>query len=149
MTTTNRQVENRMTENKPRRVPVGGMRDILTVFGKDPDKHYRFVKDKTEGGSRIQRFIRGGYDFVRTGKDSQIIVGEEAVYKSKNGQGSIVRYPSGEDFLFLMEIPMEYYNEDQDAKMESIDELEASITGSRESDDNELGQYGNVKISRD
>lgn len=141
--------ENRMTENKPRRVPVGGQRDILTVFGKDPGMHYHFVQDKTEGGSRIQRFIRGGYDFVRPTKDSQIIVGEEAVYKSKSGTGSIVRYPSGEDFLYLMEIRLEFYDQDQQEKLDAINEVESSITGKHTSEDNELGQYGNVKISRD
>ena len=142
--------ENRVTENKPRRVPVGGQRDILSVFGKSDEFEYRFVKDKVENGSRIQRFIRGGYDFTRTGKDSQIIIGEEAVYKSKHGRGSIIRYPAGgEEFLYLMEIRKEYYEEDQATKMDSINELESNIIGKKTSEDNELGQYGSVKLSRD
>jgi len=144
--TDNRQ-ENRLTENKPRRVPVSGQRDILTVYGKDPGKEYRFVKDKDENGMRIQNFKRGGWEF--TDPKTGISVGEENVHKSKKGTGSIVRYPAGEgEWLYLMEIRKEWYEEDQVTKQELVNESESSIAGKKSSDDNELGQYGNVKVER-
>ena len=153
MTTVNRN-ENRQTENKQRRVPVGGLRDILAVFGKDPDKHYHFVKDSNEGGMRIQTFLRGGYEFTQTGEHSTIIVGEECVYQSKKSKGSIIRFPveankhGSPQWLHLMEIKKEWYDEDMANQQKEIDELESTITGKKSPDDNDSGQYGQVKIER-
>lgn len=146
--------ENRVTENKPQRVRVSGLRDILAVFGKNPDMHYRFVKDSNEGGMRIHAYLRGGYEFTQAGDHSRIVVGEECVYQSKKSKGSIVRYPVEADkhgnpqWLHLMEIRKEWYDEDQALKMKEIDDVEATITGKKSPDDNEVGQYGNIKLER-
>ncbi len=136
-------------ENKPRRVPVSGLRDILAVFGKDPAFVYRLIKDVNENGARIQQFIRGGYTLTEAGKDSDITVGEECVYQSKTRKGgSIVAFPAGEGaFLYLVQIKKEWYDEDQEAKYRQIDEVEAQITGKHSEEDNELGQYGDIKIN--
>ena len=48
--------QNRQDENKPERVPVDGMRDIMTVRGKDPAFKYRWVADTDEKGSRIWKY---------------------------------------------------------------------------------------------
>ena len=134
---------NRMT-NKQQRVPVSGQRDILTVYGKDPSKEYRFVLDNNDGGLRIQQFIRGGWEFTDA---NTVTVGEENVWKSEKSGGSVVRKPAGEGkYLYLMEIRKEWYDEDQRSKAERIEESEASITGKRSPESNELGQYGEVKI---
>jgi len=139
----NNRATNRAT-NKPQRVPVSGQRDILTVYGKDSNKQYRFVKDNDEGGMRIQQYIRGGWNF--TDPSGGIIVGEENVHKSKKGEGSIVRRPAGEgQWLYLMEIKKEWYDEDQAAKAEVVNQSESAITGTR-SPDSDDGQYGSVKI---
>jgi hypothetical protein len=141
--------KNRQTENKMKRVPVSGMRDILTVYGKDPAFEYRFVKDEHENGSRIARFTRGGWEFTRPDKHNQIIIGQEAVYKTEQDE-SIIRFPAGSgQFNYLMQIRKELYDEDQKTKQDNIDELESTMTGTRTSDDNELGQYGQIKITRD
>jgi len=143
----NRQNEKR---NKPTRIPVSGIRDIMTVLGKDPAFEYRFVVDKMERGARMMRFERGGWTYARTDDlPGGISVGEESVYKSKD-HGSIVRFPSGEGiFSYLMKIKKERYNEDQAAKADAIDEVEQTIIGTGRPDgvENE-GQYGGVKISR-
>ena len=144
--------ENRNEEAKLERTPVSGMRDLLSVLGKSPDKEYRFVKDNHEDGARIQTFMRGGWDFVRPGKDEEIKVGQSNVYRSKRpgkSAESIVRFPSGSDaeWLYLMQIKKEWYDEDQQAKIDNIRETESQIKGKRSSDDNELGQYGNVKVT--
>ncbi len=145
---------NRQTENKPARVPVSGLRDILSVYGKDPGKEYRFIVDNDENGMRIQTFKRGGWEFTQSGDHSSIQVGQECVYKSERSNGSIVRQPSGTgkdgsvQYNYLMEIKKEWFEEDKAAKNASIDETESAITGKVSSEDNELGQYGEVKISR-
>lgn len=145
---------NRQTENKPRRVPVSGLRDILAVYGKEKDMAYRFVKDSDEGGSRIQRFKRGGYEFTDGSDKGKITIGEECVYSSKKSNGTIIRYPVEADkhgrpqYLYLMEIRKDWYDEDQAAKQDAIDETENQITAKKDPDSDKLGQYGQVKIER-
>lgn len=130
---------------RPNRVPVSGHRDILTVVGKDDDFVYRWVLDKQEDGSRIQRFALAGYDFVQS---ENVRVGQDSVYQTKN-VGSIVRKPSGDgQYLYLMRIPKEWYQEDQDAKARVISEKEGSIARERNPEDKgDDGQYGSVKIT--
>lgn len=137
--------------NKPTRIPVSGIRDIMTVLGKDPNFVYRFVLDKVEGGARIMRFDRGGWTFARMDDlPGGISVGEESVYKSKN-DGSIIRFPTGEGFFsYLMKIKKSWFKEDQAAKAEAIDAVEETIIRAGRPDGEEnKGQYGKVKISRE
>ncbi len=144
--------DNRENErNKPTRIPVSGIRDIMTVLGKDPNFEYRFVLDKIEGGARIMRFNRGGWTFARNDDmPGGITVGTESVYKSKK-DGSIVRFPTGEGyFSYLMKIKKEWYDEDQAAKADAIDAVEETIIRAGRPDGEEnKGQYGSVKISRE
>ena len=119
--------------NKPTRVPVSGSRDIMTVFGKEEDFVYRWVNDINEAGSRILKFKRGGYEFARNelGSD-EYVIGEEAVYQSKN-DGSIIRLPVGTDkagqamHAYLMRIKKEWYDEDQDLKEKELQKEEEAI----------------------
>lgn len=122
------------------RVPVGGVRDILTVVGQRDDLSYRWVKDTHEDGPRIFNFNRGGWDFVQA-KD--VKVGKFSVYTTEN-VGSIVRHPDGAgEYLFLMCIPKELYDEDQARKLELINLAEQELMRPKEDD----GQYGESKIS--
>ena len=131
--------------DKVDRVPLDGYRDILTVQGKDKDYSYRWVNDKNEEGHRIMRFKQAGWEFVEA---TEVHVGQSAVYKSDN-IGSIVRYSAGKgDYLYLMKIPKEWYDEDQAAKQERINDQEKSITRPRNPDNaSDDGQYGQNKIS--
>jgi hypothetical protein len=140
----------RESENKPKRVPVGGFHDLLHVEGKEPGYVYRWVLDKNEAGSRILKFKRGGWDFARIddrGVEEGLVVGQENVYSSDQ-DGSIVRVPSGNaDYSYLMRIKEEWYDEDQVAKQEKIDAVEDAIRRTGASDGEDFGQYGEVKIS--
>lgn len=138
--------QNRQTENKVERIPVDGMRDVMTVHGKDPAYKYRWVTDTDEKGSRIWKFKRGGWELATLdGHDSKITVGQEAVYKSKE-DGSLVRLHSGEGrFSYLMRIKKEWYSEDQESKEKSLKEMEEGIMGTQTSQgDANHGQYGSV-----
>lgn len=141
---------NRENENKPDRIPVGGHRDIMTVYGKDESYEYRWVEDKSDAGSRILRFKRGGWEFVSADpRDSSggVIVGEENVYSSEQN-GSIVRLPTGgANYSYLMRIKKEWYDEDQVAKQDKIDMVEDAIRRTGTSEGEDFGQYGNVAIS--
>ena len=99
------------------------------------------------------QFKRGGYEFTDGSDMGCITVGSECVYKSRKSNGTIVRHPieankhGHPQFLYLMEIKKEYYDEDQAAKQDAIDETERTITNQQNPDSNDLGQYGKVKIS--
>lgn len=138
------------TESKRRkrpenRVPVSGTRDVLTVYGKDPDLEYRWVSDKSEDGARIYVFTRAGWFFVPS---DEVEIGESNVYKSEN-YGSIVRQPDGGgSYLYLMAIEKDLYLEDQKAKQEEIAEEERAITRERDEEVDD-GQYGKNKLGFD
>lgn len=140
--------QNRQTENKVERVPVDGMRDIMTVHGRDPAFVYRWVTDADEKGSRIWKFKRGGWELATLdSEEAKLQVGQEAVYKSKE-DGNIVRLHTGDgNYSYLMRIKKEFYEEDQKAKADNILQLENSITGTQTSQgDANNGQYGSVKF---
>lgn len=103
------------------RVPVSGPRDILTVTNKDPNYFYRWVKDLP---GRIQRFIDAGYDIVN--HDTQV---GQRVVDSGSRLGSAVTRLDGANTLVLMRIPLEWYNEDQEAKARELDAQEDALRG--------------------
>ena len=141
--------QNRTTENKLERIPVDGMRDVMTVLGKDPAFHYRWVEDSDERGSRIHKFKRGGYVLADLEgiEGAGIVVGQEAVYTTKQ-DGAICRLHTGEGrYSYLMKIKMEWYLEDQKTKQDAIDDMERGMTAERDQGD-EAGQYGSVEITR-
>ena len=123
------------------RVPVSGFRDILTVYGKDPNYVYRWVKDGSDSGQRIWRFRQAAYDFVTV--DEVEGVGQDMVFHSED-LGSIIRIPEGkESHLYLMKIHKDFYEEDQNAKEKSIAATEAAANAPLTE-----GQYGEGTISR-
>jgi len=128
------------------RVPVSGYRDILTVEGKDPNFHYYWVLDTNEDGSSVRRYKLGGYEHVMS---DEVTVGQHAVYKSDN-VGSIVRVPNGKspDFLYLMKIPMEWWDEDQAAIQRNVDATEGDIFRDRSDVGGRDELYGKVGVSR-
>ena len=124
--------------NRPKRVPVSGRRDILTVEGKDPSYVYRWVND-VEG--RIDMFKDGGYEVVT----HDVKVGEKDVDSSK-GTGSVVTKNVGAGTTaVLMRIKKEWYEEDQKAKQDEVNRSEEDMR--RELNKRDDGRYGSVKIS--
>lgn len=149
MTTTERKSTQRTSErapaqaekraDRPRRVPVSGYRDVLTVHGKDNGFEYRWVLDSNDKGTRIRRFERAGYTLVDS---AEVDIGEDSVYKTSSG-GSITAVPAGSDggTLFLMKIDKDFYDEDQLEKMDAIDRNEETIHAAPEPG-NPDGRYG-------
>lgn len=105
---------------RKKRTPVGGARDVLTLTGKDPNYEYRFVVDVP---GRIQRFLDGGWEVVTDPHE----VGQVVVDRGTR-VGSAVTKASGDGrTLVAMRIPKEWYDEDQKAKQERLDALDASM----------------------
>ena len=139
--------QNRML--KADRVPVGGMRDIMSVRFKEPGFHYRWVTDESEDGSRIWKYERGGWEFAPShSSEGKLIVGDKAVYKATDKDEEMNRLSVGQGmFAFLMRIKEEWYNEDQALKEEALLETERGITGVAQ-DGDEDGQYGEIKLKK-
>ena len=130
------------TVTKETRVPVAGFRDVLTVEGKDPEYHYRFVLDQDEKGQRIFQHQRAGYTFCTP--DEGLTIGQSAVYKS-DGVGSIIRVPNEDGrWLYLMKMPKDWHEEDVAKASEQVDATEESLQHSTVE-----GSYGHkLDISR-
>jgi len=123
-------------DSRPRRIPVG-TRNILTVSGKDPNYEYRFINDI---GDRVQKFLEAGYELV---PDSSVKVGDKRLsMPSSEGSAKQVSMGGGTKG-FLVRIKKELYLEDQKAKQDNIDRLEAS-TKKQALD----GTYGKLEITR-
>lgn len=121
---------------RPKRIPVGGPRNIMTVADKDPNYVYRWVNDVS---GRIQRFQEGGYEIV-TGSNE---VGDNTVDRGSRLGSAITKSVGGLVTAVLMRIPKEWYDEDQAAKMAEVDALEATMQEQARED-----RYGTLKISR-
>lgn len=112
-----------------KRVPLGS-RNRLTFNNLDPNYYYRVINDKDD---RIERALEAGYEFVESNQRlGDHHAGDAAPV------GSQVKKPVGGGTVgYLMRQPMEYHQEDQQVKMDRIDELEASTKPNLEK-----GQYG-------
>lgn len=138
------------SEQRPKRVPVSGFRNILGIHGRDPEFEYRWVSDTDESGERIQRHLFAGYDFVSYNEING--VGQERVGNATD-LGSIVTKPGGGQSadgkplkLYLMKVPKEYYDEDQKRKVDETVEVERRM---REELASSTGHYGNIDIKYD
>ena len=129
---------------KPR-IPVASNRAPLTYKGLDTKNFYqRWVMDRDD---RIAAFIDAGYEFV---KPSGNAVGDPSV-STQAQDGSRVSKSAGFGGLklYLMQLPIKFYNEDQAAKQREVDEIEDSMrrpgAGKHVSSDVD---YGSIKMDR-
>jgi hypothetical protein len=120
-----------------RRAPVG-VRNILTVGGKDPNYEYRIVNDE---GDRVEQFKTAGYDIVSA---NEVTVGDRRINKP-SAEGTVAQVHVGNGMkAVVMRIKKEWYDEDQLAKRardESV--VDATKQQARE------GTYGDIKTTTD
>lgn len=134
------------TPERPKRIPVGGARDIITVRNQDPNYVYRWVFDDPKRPGRVQRFLDGGYEFVQDDNE----IGQRTVDRGSK-VGSTISRPDSGGTLILMRIKKEWYDEDQVAKHEAINATEGSmqrdIREGRIPGETEPG-YGHIRFQR-
>ena len=124
-------------EGRVKRTPVG-QRNVLKVAGKDPNYEYRIINDT---GDRVQEFLDAGYELV---KEGSVAVGDKRVNKASS-EGSVSQVSVGQgQKAFVVRIRKDWYQEDQAAKQQRVNELEAS-TKAKALD----GTYGKLDITRD
>jgi hypothetical protein len=110
---------NESRANRPKRVPLG-QRNRLSFGAQDPNYVYRVINDQDE---RLMQAQEAGYEFV---------TGDQPLGDKRAAEGgkidSRVSKPVGNGVRgFLMRIPKEYYEEDQNAKIGKIEDLEKAL----------------------
>lgn len=113
----------RVRPNTTDRVPLHEQKkNLLTV----PEKKgfvRRFVND-VEQGQRVKRFLRAGWRIV----EDETKVGDPGALNQNQSLGTGIRKHMGDTtYAVLMEIEKEFYDEDQAAKMDRLDQIEKSI----------------------
>lgn len=132
----------RPTEESPIRVPVASNRAPLTYRGLDRENFEpRWVLDKDD---RIALFLEAGYSFVPKRANT---VGDKTV--DSKTLDTRVSKSSGGRSLFLMQLPKQFYNDDQKAKQRAVDELDESMKRPGKGNAvNESVDYGSIKLDR-
>lgn len=121
-------------KGRTERTPIA-QRNVLSVKGKEDGFVYRIVNDQ---GDRIAAFEEAGYVLEEA---SKVRVGDKRVNKaSPEGSAAQVAVGNG-DKAYVMKIPKELYEEDQNAKATRIRQLEETMK-------NPSGDYGKVDITR-
>lgn len=112
-------------ESRPERIPLNEQRKSMLDVPKKPGFVRRWVNDDSRyPGIRINNFLRAGWRVV----EDSLSVGTEGVVNQNQSVGSGARkYVGGGVNAILMEIEERYYNEDQAAKAEALDKIEAQI----------------------
>ena len=123
-----------LLKKRVKRIPVSGPRDILTVTEMDPNYHYRFVNDIP---GRVEKFLAGGYEVV----NHKAEVGSNTVDRGSRLGSAITKLVGNQIVAVLMRIPKEWYVEDQKAKQDNIDALEATMRPVE-------ADYGSLSIRR-
>jgi hypothetical protein len=107
------------TPSRPKRTPLG-QRNRLSFGKQDPNYVYRVINDQDE---RLLQAQEAGYEFV---------TGNEQLGDKRAAEGgkidSRISKPGGNGVRgFLMRIPKEFYEEDQNAKIGKIEEVEKAL----------------------
>lgn len=120
-------------QERTKRIPVA-QRSVLGVLGKDPNYIYRIVNDI---GDRVEAFKDADYEIV---KAADVRVGDKRV-NTATPEGTVAQVSVGKgDKAFVMRIPKELYDQDQEAKLKHVRELEKTIK-------QPSGDYGKIEIT--
>lgn len=135
--------EGELKAKRPERIPLDGSRTRLALDEDklDPAYHYKWVNDVDD---RIMRYKNAYYEHV-SGEEG-LTIGQRSIDSSTGELASVVSRDGGKGItVYLMKIPVEFYNEDKAAKEElterRADAFKQSLNSGQE------GMYGDVKFS--
>ena len=130
--------EEKVREERPKRVPIAEQREQLAVQGIDTENYkYRWVNDI---GVRIDQFKQAGYEPVE--QDGSIMLGTGITQAMGSVVKAVVDRTTGQEAV-LMRIRKEWYDEDQAKRDAEIDASEESMFRQLKEAD---GRYGKVTI---
>lgn len=127
---------------RPERIPLDGSRTRLALDESklDPAFHYKWVNDVDD---RIQRYQNAYYEHV-SGEEG-LKIGQRSIDSSTGEVASVVSRDGGRGVtVYLMKVPIEFYEEDRAAK-EAITEKRASAL-KQSLNRTQEGMYGGVKF---
>lgn len=123
--------------DRPKRVPINGFRDMLTVEGQEAGWHYCWVNDV-----QVDRYLAAGYEYV----SHEVVVGSKKIDSASQTGGKVVKAVGNGVTAYLMRVPQEYYEEDMRSLQDHIDANEMAMRSALNS--RQDGQYGEVKIEQ-
>lgn len=112
--------DDREPEGRKRRIPLGAPTQRLAAHERE-GFHPRWINDEP---GRLTRAEEAGYEFVTTSDERQE-KRREIVGRNTDGSAK---------YAYLMEIPQEYYDEDQRAKLKPVDEFERAVKSGKPND---------------
>lgn len=125
--------------DRPKRVPMHEARQILNVDDLPVGKVGRWVIDSK---NRCQVFEKAGWEYVT---ERGLTVGSPKVDGTK-AAGNIVCKTGNSDgqMLYLMCIDQDFYDQDQLAKQNQVDQVEGELYESTQ----KTGHYGSLDLGR-
>jgi len=122
-----------------KRTPISRQRHILTWTNRDPAFVYRFFNDT---GDRIEQAKAAGYEFVEKGSGESA---EKRVATASSVDSREYRSVGNGIKAFLMRIPKEWYDEDQEAQLVNVRQQLKDL--GHDSATRITNSYGNIKLS--
>jgi hypothetical protein len=122
---------------RPQRVPINGERDIITARGIRPDYHPCWVNE-----SNVPRYEAAGYTFVNY---EGVTFGSYHIQQSNPLGARYCRNMGGGVLAYLMEIPLDLYNQDRMDEQKDLDDRMEAIN--KEAREQGLDQ-GKVTVTR-
>lgn len=119
-------------ENRRNRAPLNSREPLFVPDGYITPGYHGFWAIDREG--ELQRYIDAGYRFV----ERKTQIGQGSVNDAAGVEGRVTRNAGGGYTHYLMEIPEEWYREDQDMIEATIQETEDQIHGVNPDE----GEYG-------
>jgi hypothetical protein len=131
--------------NRPKRVPISGSREVLTVRGAEElekEFHLCWVNDYL-----VEKFKLAGYEFIYWNEltEENTQVGDVRINADSPMESRVSKSVGNGVTGFLMKLPLEYWEEDQAEKAKRSKETEQAMRKSFIENDN--GRYGNVQIA--
>ena len=105
-------------EARPKRIPINGGSDILTVVGIRPGYVACWVNEKN-----VNRYLDAGYTFV----ENDVSFGTHHVNQANPHGARYARNVGREVIAYLMELPKEYWEQDREREAAEIDAVENSM----------------------
>ncbi len=123
--------------DRPKRVPISGYRNILSVQGQEPGWHYCWVNE-----DKVPRHEQAWYEFVT----HDVVIGDRRVNAASQIGGKISLAVGNHLTGYLMRVPQEAYDEDMELLQQELDAKDAAMRSALNSGTD--GQYGKVEITQ-
>lgn len=122
---------------RPKRVAIHGLRDKLTVKGKEPGWHYCLVND-----DKVPLYEAAGYEFV----SHEVQIGDRHVDAAQEVGGNVSIKVGNGVIGYLMRCPEEVYQEEMQLVDDETNAKESALFKSLNS--KEDGKYGEVRVEQ-